>query len=179
MSSGGSNASRSEAGGGVQRDLASAAYPQPITQNEVTFLCGGVGEQEQAYMKEQAKSYDMMLTFATRSGAYLANVDVDIQDSKGNDVLQANCDGPMMLVDLPRSGTYRVRAETSGYTRNSTVKVVAGKNRSSHTVARAVMIWPQQVAEAPGAATTSSGNSGATRRGQAGSGMEENSNGAR
>lgn len=178
MSSGGASEGRAESGTGMQAGPVSSANPQPITQNEVTYLCGGVGEQEQAYMKQQAKSYDMMLTFATRGGAYLANVDVDIRDSKGNDVLQANCDGPMMLVDLPRSGTYRVRAEAAGYTQNRTIKVAAGKNRSRQTVARAVMVWPQQLAEGPGTAT-SSGGGGAAHRGQAGSGMEDSNNGAR
>lgn len=155
------NAMRSEAG--LEQESASntSDLPQPVTQDDVTYLCGGVGDEETAFMKQEARSYDLMLTFAARNGAYLADVDVDIKDARGNDVLQTACDAPILLVDLPRSGTYRVRAEAAGYELNKTVRVNAGK-RARPRVAAAVMSWPQQVVEAGWAAPTSTGASGAS-----------------
>lgn len=140
---------------------------KPVTQDDVTYLCGGVGQEESSYMKQQARDYDLMLTFATRSGAYLADVDVDIQDAAGNSVLQLACDSPILLVDLPRGGKYKVRAETAGYTLNQTVRVAGGR-REAPRVASSILSWPQQVAEMGGSApSTGSGSSG---EGAAGSG---------
>jgi hypothetical protein len=171
-SSGASGASgagpmRSEAGADLQPPPSPIARLKPVTQDDVTYLCGGVGEEESTYMKQEAKDYDLMLTFATRRGAYLADVDVDITDAGGNTVLQLACDSPILLVDLPKGGTYKVRAETAGYTLNKTVRVAGGRQQSPK-LASSILSWPQQVAEG-GAAPTSTG-SGASTEGAAGSG---------
>lgn len=164
-SSGASNGMRSEAGADLQPPPSPIARLKAATQDDVTYLCGGVGEEESSYMKQQAKGYDLMLTFATRSGAYLADVDVDITDAGGNSVLQLACDSPILLVDFPKGGTYKVRAETAGYTLNKTVRV-AGGGKQSQRVASTVLSWPQQVAEAGGApVSTGSGTSGGSAAG--------------
>jgi hypothetical protein len=165
-SSGSSGAMQSEAGMEFNHAPAAMPLPQEQTQNDVAYLCGGVGEEEASYMKQQAHNYDLALTFATRTGAYLADVDVNIRNAKGDDVLQANCDGPMLLVNLPKSGTYRIRAETSGYSLNRTAKVTAGRNKAQHA-ARVAMVWPND-AGGTGAPATASGDSGTGSRGAGG-----------
>lgn len=159
VSSGASGAMQSEAGAELRASESQTARLKPVTQDDVTYLCGGIGDEEVAYMKQEAKGYDLMLTFAARDGAYLADVDVDIKDARGNSVLQMACDAPILLVDLPRSGTYRVRAETAGYELNRSVKVNAGAKKRQR-VANAVMTWPQQVAETAAGAATATGSSG-------------------
>lgn len=167
-SSGAADAASSEAGIEIPPAPPLVERLNPVTQDDVTYLCGGVGQEEAQYMKEEAKGYDLMLTFATRSGAYLADVDIDIKDAKGNTVLQTACDSPILLVDLPRSGTYRVRAEAAGYTLNKTVNVRAGEKKGQR-VASTVLTWPQRAAEAGEAATTATGASGdASDEGRAG-----------
>jgi hypothetical protein len=158
-SSGGSNVMTTEAGADLPPPPSPIARLKPVTHEDVTYLCGGVGEEESSYMKQEAKDYDLMLTFATRKGAYLADVDVDITDAKGNTVLQMACDSPILLVDLPQGGTYRVKAETAGYALNQTVRV-AGAKRQAPKVASTVLSWPQAVAEAGGAGVTATGSSG-------------------
>ena len=101
------------------------------------FTCGGVGVDEQQRMKAAAGSHDLMLTFATSSGAYMADVAVRIQDRRGASVVQASCDGPIMLVDLPGPGSYRVTATAAGASRQRSVTVSHGKRP-----ARATFIWP-------------------------------------
>ena len=169
-SSGGPNAMQSEAGMELRAAAPPAAELKPMVQGDVTYLCGGVGAEEAAYMKRQAKDYDLMLTFATRSGAYLADVDVEISDARGTSVLEANCDAPIMLVDLPRSGNYKVRADTAGYELSRTVKVATGK-KTRQSVAAASLVWPQQVAEIPAEGSTATG--GASGRDGAGEAGEE------
>lgn len=158
-SSGGVNGMQSEAGMELRAASPSTAELKPVVQGDVTYLCGGVGEDEEAFMKQEAKGYDLMLTFAARNGAYLADVNVDIADAKGNSVLQATCDGPIMLVDLPRSGSYRVNADAAGYTLQQTVKVSAAK-KTRRSVASASLVWPQQVAEGLPSSETATGASG-------------------
>ncbi|MFC5499985.1 carboxypeptidase regulatory-like domain-containing protein [Caenimonas terrae] len=101
------------------------------------FSCGGVGVDEQQRIKAEAGSHDLMLTFATSTGAYMADVAVRIQDRRGTSVLEATCDAPIMLVDLPGPGSYRVTATADGASRQSTVTVAHGKRP-----ARATFIWP-------------------------------------
>lgn len=165
--SSGASGLQTEAGAELRSSPAPVAQLQPQTQDDVTYLCGGVGQEEVSYMKQEARGYDLMLTFAARDGTYLADVDVDIRDAKGNTVLQTNCDAPIMLVDLPRSGTYRIHADAAGYQLDRTAKV-QDKARKGGRLASVVMSWPQQVAEVPGASETSSG-AGAESEGNAGS----------
>lgn len=111
---------------------------QPQTQGNVSYMCGGVGQNEAEYMKQAARDYDVMLTFASRSGAYLADVDVSIANARGETVLETRCEGPIMLVSLPRAGTYRVHAETAGHDVRQTIRS-SGKGQRSY-----VFRWPEQ-----------------------------------
>ena len=132
----------------------------PNEETGVRYLCGGSGQEEAEQMRQRAQEYGLMLTFAARTGNYLANVHVDIVDAKGSTVLSTTCDAPMMLVNLPRAGTYRVRAETGGYTLSRTARV-----NSAGRAGAIVMAWP---AEAAGVETNSmSGGNAAS--GQSGS----------
>jgi hypothetical protein len=154
LSSGGANATISEAG----IDTATLPLPtdrlKPVVTNDITYLCGGIGEEETSFMKQEAKGYDLMLTFVARDGAYLADVNVTISDPQGTPVLQARCDSPMLLVDLPKSGNYRVTADAAGYSLQRQVKVNVTRKGSRH-LSRAVLVWPQQVAEAQGTPVSS------------------------
>jgi len=163
LSSGGVNATRSEAGVELEAERfpsSPAERLRPVMRNDITYLCGGVGEEESAYMKSEASSYDLMLTFAARGGAYLADVGIEIADAGGKRLLQARCDSPMMLVDLPRAGSYRIRADANGHVISRSVKVNAGRKTGQH-LATAVLTWPRQAAEKGLSRETASGSSGA------------------
>jgi hypothetical protein len=112
----------------------------PKTENGITYLCGGVGSDEASEMKTMARDHDLMLTFAARDGSYLADVNVNIADARGNSVLKTSCGGPIMLVDLGAGGTYKVSAETGGSTVTKTVRIPA----KGHGKAL-VLVWPKSV----------------------------------
>jgi hypothetical protein len=124
--------------------LTALAFAQPASDPvapavrgaAASFICGGIGQPEAEALKAQAAGHDLMLTFATATGAYLADVQVSIADARGHVVLDGVCDGPIMLVDLPAGGTWRVTAQVNGLARQQTVKTSRG-----HT-ARATMVWP-------------------------------------
>lgn len=117
---------------------AGAALAQsPSRAGAGTHVCGGIGVGEQQRMKAAAADHDLMLTFATTTGSYLADVAVQIRDSRGATVVDVNCDAPIMLVDLPGPGTYRVTARSGGVARERTVSVNRGKRATGAT-----FVWP-------------------------------------
>jgi hypothetical protein len=96
------------------------------TASAASYRCGGVGDASQKRLKAEASQHDLMLTFATPSGAYLADVDVQVRrDSEV--VLQAHCGGPLMLMDLGRKGTYEIDATSNGRTQHKAVTLGAKK----------------------------------------------------
>ena len=99
------------------------AAPTPKQQNGITYINGGVGQEEQTAMQALRADYNLQLTFATKqSGAYRSDVQLDIMDTKGNTLVSAANTGPMFFAKLP-PGTYRVSAAAEGKTFKRTVKI--------------------------------------------------------
>ena len=111
---------------------------QPRTENGLRYLCGGVGQDESEYMKSQARSHGLLMTFATTDGSYLAKVHVDIADRRGKPLMSVDCDAPMLLVDLPRGDRYRILAQTGGASLSRSASVKSGGG------SRVVFVWPMQ-----------------------------------
>lgn len=101
--------------------------PEVQTQNGVKFMCGGIGMIEAARMRQIAADYDLLLTFAAGNGAYLADIDVSISGPDDTSLVTTRCNGPLMLVDMPRAGSYRIRAESEGMPVTRKVRVTAGQ----------------------------------------------------
>jgi hypothetical protein len=110
--------------------------PQVQMHGDITYVTGGIGQDESCAMKAAAGNYDLMLTFAERDGSYVADVDVQIIDSSGNAVLQT-VSGPLLLANLP-AGKYRVQADYNGATRWRTANV-----GGSHPD-RLTFTWPSE-----------------------------------
>ena len=113
---------------------ASATGSAQAQAQAAAFQCGGVGTDDQQRMKAEASKHGLLLTFATTSGAYLADVDVQISRG-GQPVLQGRCTGPLMLVDLAPPGQYEIRAVAQGREQRKTVTVGGAPARVSFT-------WP-------------------------------------
>ena len=102
---------------------ATLAAPTPKQQNGITYVNGGVGQEEQAAMQALRADYNLQLTFATKqSGAYRSDVQLDIMDTKGNTLVSAANTGPMFFAKLP-PGTYRISAAAENKTFKRTVKI--------------------------------------------------------
>ena len=134
--------------------MALAQPLQPKTENGVSYLCGGVGLDESNYLKQEAAKGGLLLSFAARDGSYLAGVHVEINDAHGKPVLQTDCDGPMMLVNVSGKGSYKVKADYHGKT--LTRSVAAGGKGAGRTV----FVWP----------AASNGNGGGNDAGNSGGG---------
>ncbi len=58
-----------------------ATLPQPKTENGVAYLNGGVGQDEAAAMKAQAKNYPMSMIFsAGKENEFVLDVKLTIKD---------------------------------------------------------------------------------------------------
>ena len=103
--------------------FAQATGPAPHQQNGITYVNGGVGQEEQSAMRAQRSDYNLQLTFANnQTGAYRSDVQLDIADAKGNNLLSVANTGPMFFAKLP-PGTYRISAAAEGKTFKRTVRI--------------------------------------------------------
>lgn len=82
-------------------------------------LSAGVGIEGRA----PHPNYPLKLVFATKKGAYLADVNVHVYDASGKKVTSAHATGPWLFLDVP-AGEYRVKAVTkNGKAASAKVKV--------------------------------------------------------
>lgn len=105
-------------------------YSDPEVQESqyvpgVYYVSGGIGEGGVEGFKAVERSYDLKLMFASTTGHYLAGVDVQIADAKGNPVVETTTDGPFLLVDI-KPGRYRITATFEGATKTQSVSVGTG-----------------------------------------------------
>jgi hypothetical protein len=101
--------------------------PEPQHQGDVTFVSGGVGDEDRSAMRAMAHDYNLHLQFAIAgSGEYLAGVNVTVTDEKGKTLLDTIADGPLFLAKLP-PGRYKIAvAQGGGRSQSRTVVISAG-----------------------------------------------------
>ena len=94
----------------------------PAGNGALQYISGGVGDDDLNAINTEQGAYNLKLIFAA-GGAYLANVGVEIMDSKGQNLLDIRTEGPVLLVKIPH-GTYTVKATTeAGETLSQRIKV--------------------------------------------------------
>jgi hypothetical protein len=109
---------------------AQAPLPQPQTQNGVTYLNGGAGDEEIQFLKSSMKNYSLALVFSRTGGEYVASVAVTVKDGKGATVFEAPSVGPYLLLKLP-AGKYAVIANYQNEAK--TLPVSVGKSATAAT----------------------------------------------
>ncbi|MBA1381454.1 carboxypeptidase regulatory-like domain-containing protein [Pseudomonas brassicacearum] len=101
---------------------------QPMQQNGITYLSGGIGEDE-ARAIGQAQGYNLHMTFAIGpENKYVPDVDVTVQNASGQTLLTLSDAGPLVYVQLP-PGKYTVAATRNGEERRDTAEVGSGAAR--------------------------------------------------
>lgn len=97
------------------------------------WVNGGIGEAEQHALRQAAGNYSLGLTFASFSGAYLANVDVQVKNARSDAVHSRTSLDPILLVDLP-AGQYIVEATYEGKTLTHVVNLGAEKSDAQRDI---------------------------------------------
>jgi hypothetical protein len=116
--------------------LAGTPFPMPIQQGEVTYISGGIGDDEIAAMKASAGAYDLLVSNAEKDGSYTAGIDVVLRDGRGQVVLSAKNTGPLLYVKLA-PGDYTLDANYHGVERVRDVAI------TPHRPAEIHLIWPE------------------------------------
>jgi hypothetical protein len=114
-----------------------SSLPPAKAQGPVSYVSGGVGDDQADAFKQAAPSYPLELLFAqkgTPKDEYLADVKVTIRDNSGEVLLDTTTDGPFLLAKLP-SGNYRIDADYAGQVKHQSVDVQSGKHQ------RKVFVW--------------------------------------
>jgi hypothetical protein len=121
--------------------LAFAALPKALppeqTQGGVTYVSGGIGQEESQAFEAAAAQYPLALEFAIKHAPraeYTANVHVVVTDTQGTRVLDTHSDGPFLLAKLP-AGRYTVTAERHQQTLTRTVHV------ANHKPTHVMFLW--------------------------------------
>jgi hypothetical protein len=94
------------------------------TAQDRRYIAGGIGLDESEQMKSMARDFPLSLTVAAKSGAYLADTHIKIQEATGRVVLDTQLDSPYLLVDLA-PGKYSVEATFQGKTQRRSVDLTA------------------------------------------------------
>ncbi|MPQ68776.1 MULTISPECIES: carboxypeptidase regulatory-like domain-containing protein [Pseudomonas] len=119
--------------GGSEPINQDAVQLSPQTQNGVSYLVGGVGEDEtQALLHTRGYNLHIVSTVGPK-GEYLPDVDITIQKAGGESVLSLTQVGPMVYVKLPE-GKYEVVSRRNGHEDRQSVVLngMAGQTVNVH-----------------------------------------------
>jgi hypothetical protein len=109
--------------------LAVAADMPPVQRSgDVSFVSGGIGDDQAQAFKGEMKRYPLALEIVRHVGGkdqYTADADVRISDAQGKVLLQTVARGPFLLADLP-PGNYDVDVTLEGKTKRQRVSLGAG-----------------------------------------------------
>lgn len=122
-----------EAIGSVGNGAIPALPLQPMTAGNITYLNGGIGDEEVAQLKAQASSYNLHLLLSATNGEYISDVSLRILDSSGKEVLSIPDAGPYVYASLP-AGKYTLEA-TSKTAGAKSIKINAGKGAIKQHIA--------------------------------------------
>lgn len=123
------------AGPALSTDMSS--LPPVQVQGAVSYITGGVGEDEAAAFKRAAATFPLEMLFVQKArpnDEYLADVKVSVRDRSGKSVLETMTEGPFLLAKLP-AGKYTIEAEHRGERKHQSVEIRPGAHR------RAVFVW--------------------------------------
>jgi hypothetical protein len=98
------------------------------------YVNGGVGDDEELYMRNIAKDWPLRMTFSERKdNEFITSVSLLVTDAHGAPYLQLNAAGPMTYAMLP-AGKYRIVAQFKGQseTRDVTLDGKSGRDVMFH-----------------------------------------------
>lgn len=106
---------------------ATAEIIEGRTANDRPFVSGGIGLGEVDQLKQIADKFSLQLIVSSRSGAYLADMQVTILSANGQKAFTGQLNAPWLLVDLT-PGAYTVSVtHRDGPTQQRKVMITAGK----------------------------------------------------
>ncbi len=94
---------------------------QPKKVGDVTYITGGIGEEERNTLTQTKKDYNLQVMSADKTGHYVSDTQLVIRDKKGAEVLSVPM-GPLFYAKLP-AGSYAVEASSAGQTQKENITI--------------------------------------------------------
>jgi hypothetical protein len=111
------------------------------TKNGLQYMTGGIGEEEAAIMRANAKKYTLNLLFSEgTSGRWVTDLNVNIYNEQSEMFFRIIGSKPMLYVNLP-AGTYTILANNNGQKLRHKFTVDEGVNQ------RIILNWKDSLIE--------------------------------
>jgi len=111
--------------------LGSAVWAQiPPTQSSqgVSYITGGVGEEESTAILAEAKQWPLLLELSqieNGRGVWIFGSQIKILNTKNAVIFDAKADGPYMLINLT-AGDYAIQASYQGVEQKKAISIKSG-----------------------------------------------------
>lgn len=108
-----------------------AQIPQTQYSQGVSYITGGVGEEESSAILAEAKQWPLLLELSQLEngrGVWIFGSQIKILDAKNAVVFDAKADGPYMLINLT-AGDYVIQASYQGVDQKRSISMKAGQSQ--------------------------------------------------
>jgi hypothetical protein len=108
-----------------------AQIPQTQYSQGVSYITGGVGEEESTAILAEAKQWPLLLELSQLEngrGVWIFGSQIKILDSKNAVVFDAKADGPYMLINLT-AGDYVIQASYLGVEQKRSISMKVGQSQ--------------------------------------------------
>lgn len=95
-------------------------------QDGVSYVSGGVGDDERQALAAMSKRFNLKVIMATKTGHFMSDTKVRIEDAQGRALLETVAQGPLFFAQL-KPGTYNVRCSYGGKEIKQTAHVGNGR----------------------------------------------------
>lgn len=114
------------------RDNETLTNAKPTNNGKAQYVSGGIGIDGMEVINAVEHDYNLKMLFVA-DGEYLGDISVNITDHKGNSLLSAASEGPVLLVKMP-AGHYTVSTTTSNGTTLTQHVVVSNDHLASYVL---------------------------------------------
>ena len=106
-----------------------AQVPEAQRSQGVSYITGGVGEEESTAILAEAKQWPLLLELSQLEngrGVWIFGSQIKIANAKGAMIFDAKADGPYMLINLD-AGDYVIQASYQGVEQKRAISIKAGQ----------------------------------------------------
>ena len=111
--------------------LVCAQIPDTQYSQGISYVSGGVGEDESQAILAEAKQWPLLLELSQLEngrGIWIFGAKIKILNTKNQVVFDAQADGPYILINLP-IGQYRIEATYQGVVQSKAINILASASQ--------------------------------------------------
>jgi hypothetical protein len=105
-----------------------AQIPPTQSSQGISYITGGVGEEESTAILAEAKQWPLLLEFSQLEngrGVWIFGSQIKILNTKNAVIFDAKADGPYMLINLT-AGDYAIQASYQGVEQKKAISIKSG-----------------------------------------------------